>query len=63
MFGIGMPEMVIILAICFLFFGTKRLPEIGKSIGKTIKEFKKSIKEINSDIEENVEINEKSNKN
>lgn len=46
MFGIGMPELVVILLICLLVFGAAKLPEIGKALGKTINEFKKSMKEI-----------------
>jgi sec-independent protein translocase protein TatA len=45
MFGIGMPELLIILVIVFLIFGANRLPEIGSGIGKAIRNFKKSIKE------------------
>ena len=45
MFGIGMPELIIILIIAFLIFGAGRLPEIGSGIGKAIRNFKNSIKE------------------
>ncbi|MEW6319838.1 MAG: twin-arginine translocase TatA/TatE family subunit [Acidobacteriota bacterium] len=46
LFGpIGLPEMLIILAIILLVFGASRLPEIGKGIGMGIKNFKSSIKE------------------
>jgi sec-independent protein translocase protein TatA len=45
MFGIGMPELLIILGIAILVFGATRLPEIGSGIGKAIRNFKKSIKE------------------
>ena len=41
MFGIGMPELIIILLIILLIFGAAKLPEIGKALGKAIKEFKK----------------------
>jgi TatA/E family protein of Tat protein translocase len=42
---LGGTEMLVILGIGFLFFGPKKLPEIGKSFGDTIREFKKSAKE------------------
>jgi len=49
MFGIGMPELLVILLICLLVFGAAKLPDIGRSLGKTISEFKKGMKEIESD--------------
>ena len=45
MFGLGMPELIVILIVLMLLFGAQRLPEIGKSSGKTIQEFKKGAKE------------------
>ncbi|RLB07300.1 MAG: twin-arginine translocase TatA/TatE family subunit [Deltaproteobacteria bacterium] len=45
MFGIGMPELIIILVIALLVFGASRLPEIGSGIGKAIRNFKKTVKE------------------
>ena len=42
MFGIGMPEMLIILVIIFIVFGAGKLPEIGGAIGRSIKNFKKA---------------------
>ena len=45
MFGIGMPELIVILVIAILVFGATRLPEIGSGVGKAIRNFKKSIKE------------------
>ncbi len=45
MFGLGMPELLVILGIAILVFGATRLPEIGSGVGKAIRNFKKSIKE------------------
>lgn len=43
MFGLGATELIIILAICVLIFGARRLPEIGSGVGKAIKNFKSGI--------------------
>ncbi|GBE13550.1 twin arginine translocase protein A [bacterium BMS3Bbin14] len=45
MFGLGMPELVVILAIAFLIFGGKKMPEIGAGLGKAITSFKKGLNE------------------
>ncbi len=39
-FGLGMPELLIILALALLIFGPKHLPKLGKSLGRTIKGFR-----------------------
>lgn len=44
MFGIGMPELIIILVIILIIFGAGKLPEIGEGLGKGIKSFKKATK-------------------
>ncbi|MFP4477764.1 MAG: twin-arginine translocase TatA/TatE family subunit [Desulfatibacillaceae bacterium] len=44
MFGIGMPELIIILVIIMIIFGAGKLPEIGAGIGKGIREFKDATK-------------------
>jgi sec-independent protein translocase protein TatA len=49
MFGIGMPELLIILVIILIIFGVGKLPEIGSALGKGIRNFKKSMNE-NSEI-------------
>lgn len=45
MFGIGLPELLIILLVCLLLFGANRLPDIGRSLGDGLREFKKAIKD------------------
>ncbi len=44
MFGIGLPELLIILVIVLIIFGAGKLPEIGAGLGKGIKNFKKATK-------------------
>jgi len=46
---LGLPEMLIILAIVILIFGANRLPELGKGIGAGIKNFKNSMKTEGTD--------------
>ena len=42
MFGLGMPELIVILIIAVLIFGASRLPELGSSLGKAIKGFREA---------------------
>jgi len=59
MFGsIGVPELLIILAIALLIFGPKKLPEVGKSIGKALREFRKTSDEIKGKIEDEIQAEE-----
>jgi sec-independent protein translocase protein TatA len=49
-FGIGLPEMVLIFGLALLVFGPKKLPEIGKSLGKAIKGFQDASKEFEAEF-------------
>ena len=51
MFGIGMPELIIILIIILIIFGAGKLPEIGSGIGKGIKNFKKATHQTQEEID------------
>lgn len=52
MFGIGMPELIIILVIILIIFGAGKLPEIGAGMGKAIKNFKSATSENDKKEEE-----------
>jgi sec-independent protein translocase protein TatA len=49
MFGLGMPELIVILVIVVIIFGAGKLPEIGAGLGKGIKNFKKATHEEEED--------------
>jgi len=48
--NVGMGELLVILIVVLLLFGSKKIPEIAQGLGKGIREFKKSIKEVEEQI-------------
>jgi sec-independent protein translocase protein TatA len=50
MFGIGVPELLVILVIALLVFGPGKLPEIGSALGKGIRDFKKAFEGGDDDV-------------
>ena len=58
MFGLGVPELILIFVVALIVFGPKRLPEIGRTIGKTLAEFKKATDDLKSTVEREVRLDE-----
>ena len=50
MFGIGLPELVVIMVVALVVFGPGRLPEIGGALGKGIRDFKRSFEGVEDEL-------------
>lgn len=59
MFGIGMPELLIIFVIALLVFGPKELPKIGRTIGKAMGEFRRASDELREGIQREIDLAER----
>jgi sec-independent protein translocase protein TatA len=55
-FGIGLPEMILIMLVALLIFGPKKLPEIGRSMGKAIKGFQDASREFESEFKREADL-------
>jgi sec-independent protein translocase protein TatA len=60
MFGLGLPELVIVLVVVFFLFGAKRIPELASGLGEGIRSFKKAMHEDPAPKGEKVAIEETS---
>ncbi|BAZ47669.1 TatA/E family twin arginine-targeting protein translocase [Nostoc ellipsosporum NOK] len=54
-FGIGLPEMALIMVVALLIFGPKKLPEIGRSLGKAIRGFQEASNEFQNEFKREAE--------
>lgn len=59
-FGLGAPEVILIVLVFLLLFGAKRIPDLMKSLGKGVKNFKDGMKEVENEINSDTDTKETS---
>lgn len=57
--SLGMGELVVIFAVALLFFGPRKLPELGRSLGKTLQEFRRASNELKHTLDEEISLEER----
>ncbi|HEU4520514.1 MAG TPA: Sec-independent protein translocase protein TatB [Thermoanaerobaculia bacterium] len=58
MFNLGVPELMLILAVALIVFGPRKLPEIGRTLGKALGEFRRATDDLKNTIEREVRLEE-----
>jgi sec-independent protein translocase protein TatA len=55
MFGLGLPEMMVVMVIALVVFGPSKLPSLGKSLGEAIRGFKKGLEDDSPEEKKKIE--------